>query len=134
MIAKFCLLAGAAFIVGGAFRIEQGDLVFEASVLTGAAPLAQAGACPDSDAIPYSAGCISFLKGTGDGRASWQAEVMRTPASSPPARPLPSGQACPDNDNVPYSARCIVFLKGATELGMRWRVNADDLQPSALSP
>ena len=60
---------------------------------------------------------------------------MRTPASSPPARPLPSGQAaCPDNDNVPYSARCIVFLKGATELGMRWRVNADDQQPSVLSP
>jgi hypothetical protein len=36
------------------------------------------------------------------------------------------GAACPDNDNVPYSARCLAFLTGATEIGMRWRIRAEE--------
>jgi hypothetical protein len=48
-----------------------------------------------------------------------QPAQSRLASSAPPA-------ACPDNDNVPYSVGCLTYLKGATEIGMRWRIKADE--------
>jgi len=129
-IAKLCLSAAAAFIVGGALRIEQGDRAFETPELSEVTNLGSAGACPENDSVPYGSRCLVYLKGSDDAGIAWQFDIVTSAAAVPPA---PSGQACPDNDNVPYSARCLVFLKGATELGMRWRVNADPVPPLPLA-
>jgi hypothetical protein len=131
MIARVCLAAVFAFIIGGALRIEQGDLVVDtaASASSEIAASAPAEACPENDDVPYTMRCLAFLKGSAESGPHWQADTVAdaAPAPHPPesvevASADPTGPACPSNDNVPYSARCLVFLKGATESGMRWRI------------
>jgi hypothetical protein len=70
-------------------------------------------ACPDTDAVPYSAACRDYLN----------VSTHSVPAPQVVAL-LPAPAPCPDSDRVPYSPSCIAFLKGATETGMRWRATA----------
>jgi hypothetical protein len=58
-------------IAGGALWIEQGHrVVIDAPV----AETAVAGAaCSDTDAVPYSASCIAFMKGATETGMRWRA-------------------------------------------------------------
>src|SRR5262245_33033375 len=106
-MSKLGLAIVLAAIAGGALWVEQGHrVVIDAPVAETA--LASA-ACSDTDAVPYSAACLEYLKA-----APEPAPRLRLAAAVAPA-------PCPDNDRVPYSASCIAFMKGATETGMRWR-------------
>jgi hypothetical protein len=121
---RFDLAVIAFAIAGAALWVEQRhriDITPPAQ-----AELAPAAACQDSDNIPYSAACLSFLRGEDTlGNQSWHVAAVRTlPLPSPMPRHTeiasPAAPTCPDNDNVPYSANCIRFLSG-----WYWRMNSD---------
>jgi hypothetical protein len=117
-MSKRGLVVGLVAIAGGALWIEQGHRV----VID--APLAEAAiaspACSDTDAVPYSAACLEYLKAAPE--PGPRPQVVAAVAPAP----------CPDNDRVPYSASCIAFMTGATETGMRWR--SVDRAPSIPAP
>jgi hypothetical protein len=105
-MSKRALAIAVAAIAGGALWIEQGHrVVIDAPVAQAAVASA---VCSDTDAVPYSAACLEYLKA-----APEPAPRLRVVAVAP--------APCPDNDRVPYSASCIAFMTGATETGMRWR-------------
>lgn len=117
-MSKHGLVIVLVAIAGGVFWIEQGHrVVIEAPVAEAAVASA---VCAATDAVPYSAACLEYLKAAPEPRAR-----LRVVAAVAPA-------PCPDNDRVPYSASCIAFMTGATETGMRWR--ATDRAPSIPAP
>ena len=71
--------------------------------------------CPDNDNVPYTAGCIAFLKGATTAGMRWRADAAPAlEAQAPPTRAPGYGAACPDNENRPYGASCIAFLNGGS--------------------
>ena len=105
-------------IAGGALWIEQGHrVVIDAPVAEAAVASA---VCSDTDAVPYSAACLEYLKAAPEPAPRLKVAVAVAPSP------------CPDNDRVPYSASCIAFMTGATETGMRWRATAGP--PSIPAP
>jgi hypothetical protein len=109
-MSKRALAIVVVAIAGGALWIEHGHrVVIDAPV---AEAVVASAVCSDTDAVPYSAACLEYLKAA--------------PAPAPRVQVAAVAPApCPDNDRVPYSPSCIAFLKGATETGMRWRATAD---------
>ena len=72
--------------------------------------------CPDSDAIPFSAACLSYIGAitrsvmaphpdTARGKLPGSLDDRARTASHDPACP-------PSNENAPYSASCIRFMSG----------------------
>ncbi|MBX9774629.1 MAG: hypothetical protein K2Y71_09460 [Xanthobacteraceae bacterium] len=116
-VSKLDLAVVVVAIAGGALWIEQGHrVVIDAPVAEAAVASA---ACSDSDAVPYSAACLEYLKAA--------------PEPAPRPRVVAVAPApCPDNDRVPYSASCIAFMASGTETGMRWRPTAGP--PSIPAP
>ncbi len=104
-------LALVVAVFGGMIWLEQGHrMVIEPRTLAAAT-------CAESDDVPYSADCLSFLQGA----ASDQLRTISTiaPPLGPPAGwTVVAGAACPDNDNAPYSTRCVEFMSG-----WYWRAN-----------
>jgi hypothetical protein len=78
-------------------------------------------ACPDNDNVPYSAGCLNFLKGATELGMRWRINATDGPAVVATVYPAVSGRlagpACPDTDNVPYTASCLAFLSGPLRTG-----------------
>jgi hypothetical protein len=116
-MSKRAVAIAVVAIAGGALWIEQGHrVVIDAPV---AEAVVASAVCSDTDAVPYSAACLEYLKATPEPAPRVQVAAVA---------PAP----CPDNDRVPYSPSCIAFMKGATETGMRWR--ATDRAPSIPAP
>ncbi len=100
---RFTLAAILVVAAVAAIWIERGHRVLiDAPAMSESPSIVATVACPDTDAVPYSAACLDYLN------------VSTDPVPAP----------CPDSDRVPYSPSCIAFLKGATETGMRWRATA----------
>jgi hypothetical protein len=71
--------------------------------------------CPDSDAVPFGADCLSFIGANTPAVAAAPNAVRRALAISPNTdeRPALHDPPCPpSNENAPYSASCIRFLSG----------------------
>ena len=101
-----------ALIAGAVLWIEHGQrIVTDAPTPTELAALAAARACPDSENVPYSEGCIAFMQGERVTPAQrWRVNVAE---STPSAISDAHSPACPSNsDNVPYTANCIRFMSG----------------------
>jgi hypothetical protein len=110
-------------IAAAALWIEQGHrTVTDAPTSTELEALAAARACPDSENMPYTAGCLAFLEGGASASASgmhWRPAVVESASADRPAAAknvelsaVASQPACADNDTVPYTANCIAFMTG----------------------
>jgi hypothetical protein len=111
---RFNLAAILIITAVAAVWIERGHRVWiDAPAAGEGGPVVATAACPDTDAVPYSAACLDYLN-----ISTGPVPVPQVVAS------LPAPAPCPDSDRVPYSPSCIAFLKGATEIGMRWRATA----------
>jgi hypothetical protein len=127
-IAVICTLAAAC-----ALWIERGHhVVIDEPTPSELVAAAAVTACPDNDAVPYSANCLAFLFGM-----NWQSDARDSTAGSDPSPQRatgPQGAACPDRDDVPYSAECLAYLQGATALGMRWRIRTPPVPVPGMQP
>ncbi len=108
----------AATFVGALLWIERGHHVnIDPPVQTELGPVAPAAACPDNDNVPYSASCLTFLKGATETGMRWRIKASDGPAvpitvPAPTAAFNPAVAVCPETDSVPYGAKCLAFLKG----------------------
>jgi hypothetical protein len=115
MVSKVDLAVVTALAVGCAFWIERGHRIIIDAPTPSELAASPPAACPDNDRVPYSAGCIAFLKGDSDTPIGWRiATTEREPKALvySTKRPEPSSESCPDNDNGPYPRACIRFLSG----------------------
>jgi hypothetical protein len=115
MVSKVDLAVVTALAVGCAFWIERGHRIIIDAPTPSELAASPPAACPDNDRVPYSAGCIAFLKGDSDTPIGWRiATTEREPKALvySTKRPEPSSESCPDNDSVPYPRACIRFLSG----------------------
>jgi hypothetical protein len=74
-----------------------------------------ASACPESDAVPFSADCLALI-GAGSPAVAAPRPHAASPAVAMPrdahARLADASPCPPSNENAPYSAACIRFLSG----------------------
>jgi hypothetical protein len=100
-----------ALLAGSVLWIEHGRR-FDIEAPTDAQLVMSAGAvCPESENVPYSTECITFMQGGAAPRLPWRTTAAKHVVA--PEEPELQGPACPaNNENVPYSARCIRFLSG----------------------
>jgi hypothetical protein len=109
-----------AAIASAALWIEHGHrTVTDASTPAELEALAAAKACPDSENMPYTAGCLAFLEGSGASASRWRPAAAKSTSADRPGAPknveltaVASRPACADNDTMPYSANCIAFMTG----------------------
>jgi hypothetical protein len=125
LVACLCFAVAAAFIIGGALRIEQSDFAAEVPLATAGMPV---GACPDKDNLPYSDRCIQFFAGGPDSAARGQIESsLAVMPRAPSAMELIfAAPVCAANDKLPSSERCLAFLKGSIEPSLHRHVGASD--------
>jgi hypothetical protein len=120
MILKLDSLVIMAAIASTVLWIEHGhhiNIELPAQSDTSTAPTA----CPGNDNVPYSAGCLTFLKGATETGMRWRITAPESPVLAIYSRTAvqisPSMSTCPETDSVPYGASCLAFLKGAPQRG-----------------
>jgi hypothetical protein len=70
-------------------------------------------ACPDTDDVPFSAACISFIGAAPPAAPERPGMARGAPARSADSGAAANGPACPpSNETAPYSPSCIGFLSG----------------------
>jgi hypothetical protein len=118
-MSKLDIAVIAAVLAAGAFWIESGHRVTIEAPAPGRASLAVPAACPDNDNVPYSASCLTFLKGATEVGMRWRIKAEEQPVDVPRPADFASVAACPDNDTMPYGERCLAFLTGPGWPGSR---------------
>ena len=107
VLLALCIAAAALWME----HREQVDIEGPAPVLS----VAPGAACAASDAVPYSASCLTFL---GADHAPIPRQRVASSALMRKSTDIQWGPQCPDNDNVPYTPDCIRFMSG-----WFWRAN-----------
>ena len=122
---KFVRAMIMVLLGGAALWIEYGHrTATDAPTSTQLDALAAARACPDSENMPYTATCLTFLNGSAapERRANAPergAVEQRSATRALESSPVAPRSACADTDAVPYTLNCIAFMSG-----WFWRPNA----------
>jgi hypothetical protein len=110
LVSKLDLAVIAAALVCGTMWVEHGRRVStDAPTPAEMAFRIAVAACPNSDSLPYTADCLTFM---GSSQAPSRGARTSLAEIEKQTGPLASGSACPDNDNRPYPPACIRFLTG----------------------
>ena len=112
-LSKLDLAVVAALSVGLLWIEHEHRVIVATPVAAEEAPSA-ASVCPETDDVPFSADCITFING-GVLRDVSSKLNTRAPTASPDTQQHAQlrGPACPpSNENAPYSADCLRFLSG----------------------